>query len=71
VEVKQTKRSRVYKCWKCGIMWDRDKGALYNLAAEYFERLQREECDDVSVLAEKGLASLRGWLEKHSKALER
>ncbi len=71
LKARQTKHARVYKCWKCNIEWNRDKGALYNLAAEYFEKLRREECDDVSVLAERSLASLKQWLEKHSKALER
>jgi transposase len=62
---------RVYKCWKCGIKWDRDKGVLYNLATEYFERLKREECSDALTLAERFLTSLKQLLGEHPKALER
>ena len=47
------------------------QGALYNLATIYFERLRKEECGDETALAERALASLKQWLEKHPKALER
>ena len=60
---------RVYKCWKCGIKWDRDKGVLYNLATEYFERLRKEE--HALTLAERFLTSLKQLLGEHPKALER
>jgi transposase len=57
----------VYECRRCSVTWDRDKGALYNLAAEYFEKLRKRGNET----AEKALASLRRWLSEHPKALER
>jgi ribosomal protein L37AE/L43A len=68
-EVGHTKRSRIYECRKCGMRWDRDKGALYNLAYAYFARMIREECDDYTAMAARVLASLREWLERHESAL--
>ena len=67
IEVRRTMHSRVYKCWRCGTVWDRDKGALYNLAIAYFEKLRREHGNEA---AERALASLKQWLKKHPKALE-
>jgi len=69
VEVARTKRSRIYECPKCGLRWDRDKGVHYNMLVNYFEKLRKEECDDDSVMAERVLAALREWLEKHSHTL--
>ena len=65
-EVRRTMRSRIYKCWRCGTVWERDKGALCNLAAEYFEKLRKRGNET----AERALASLKQWLKKHPKALE-
>ena len=64
-EVGQTKRARVYKCWRCGVAWDRDKGAAYNLTVAYFERMRDGE------ITERALASLRQWLKAHPRALQR
>jgi predicted RNA-binding Zn-ribbon protein involved in translation (DUF1610 family) len=69
VEVARTKRSRIYECPKCGLRWDRDKGVHYNMLVNYFEKLRKEECDDDSVMAERILAALGEWLEKHPNAL--
>jgi len=69
VEVARTKRSRIYECPKCGLRWDRDKGVHYNMLYSYFARMVKEECDDDSVMAERVLAALREWLEKHSHIL--
>jgi ribosomal protein S27AE len=69
VEVMHTKRSRIYECPKCGLRWDRDKGVHYNMLVNYFEKLRKEECDDDSVMAERILAALREWLERHPNAL--
>jgi ribosomal protein S27AE len=69
VEVAHTKRSRIYECPKCGLRWDRDKGVHYNMLYSYFARMVKEECDDDSVLAERVLAALREWLEKHPNIL--
>jgi len=65
IEVRRTMRSRVYKCWKCGAMWERDKAAVYNLAAKHFERMRNNE------ITERALASLRQWLKAHPRALQR
>jgi len=64
-EVKQTRHARLYECRRCGIMWERDKGALYNLAAKYLERMRNNET------TERALASLRQWLKAHPRALQR
>jgi hypothetical protein len=64
------KRSRVYECPRCGLRWDRDKGALYNLAYSYFARMIREECDDYAAMAERILAALREWLVEHPSILQ-
>jgi len=69
VEVARTKRSRIYQCPRCGLRWDRDKGVHYNMLVNYFKKLRKEECDDDSVMAERVLAALREWLEKHSHTL--
>jgi ribosomal protein S27AE len=69
VEVVHTKRSRIYECPKCGLRWDRDKGVHYNMLYSYFARMVKEECDDDSVMAERVLAALREWLEKHPNIL--
>jgi len=69
VEVARTKRSRIYECPKCGLRWDRDKGVHYSMVYSYFARMVKEECDDDSVMAERILAALREWLEKHPNAL--
>jgi ribosomal protein S27AE len=69
VEVVHTKRSRIYQCPKCHLRWDRDKGVHYNMLVNYFARMVKEECDDDSVMAERILAALREWLEKHSHTL--
>jgi ribosomal protein L37AE/L43A len=69
VEVARTKRSRIYECPKCGLRWDRDKGVHYSMLVNYFEKLRKEECDDDSVMAERVLAALGEWLEKHPNAL--
>jgi ribosomal protein S27AE len=69
VEVAHTKRSRIYECPKCGLRWDRDKGVHYNMVYSYFARMVKEECDDDSVMAERVLAALREWLEKHPNIL--
>jgi len=69
VEVAHTKRSRIYECPKCGLRWDRDKGVHYNMLYSYFARMVKEECDDDSVMAERVLAALREWLEKHPNIL--
>jgi len=69
VEVAHTKRSRIYECPKCGLRWDRDKGVHYSMLVNYFKKLRKEECDDDSVMAERILAALREWLEKHPNAL--
>ena len=65
-EVRRTARARVYKCWRCGAVWDRDKGALCNLAAAYFEKLRKHG----NGTAERALASLKQWLKRHPRALE-
>jgi len=71
IEVKRTRRARVYECRQCGIMWDRDKGATFNLVTKYFEKMKKERRDGTSALAAQALVSLKEWLSKHSKALER
>jgi uncharacterized protein (DUF2267 family) len=68
IEVGRTTRSRMYKCRKCDMEWDRDKGAVYNLTIAYFEKLRREWRGNEA--AERALASLKQWLKKHPKALE-
>jgi ribosomal protein S27AE len=69
VEIVHTKHSRIYECPKCHLRWDRDKGVHYNMLYNYFARMVKEECDDDSVLAERVLAALREWLEKHPNIL--
>jgi len=69
VEIVHTKRSRIYECPKCGLRWDRDKGVHYNMVYSYFARMVKEECDDDTVMAERVLAALREWLEKHPNIL--
>jgi hypothetical protein len=70
-EVKHTRRSRIYKCGKCGMRWDRDKGVLYNLVYAYFAGMIREECDDYAAMATRVLEAFREWLEEHRNALTR
>ena len=69
-EVKHTKHSRVYECPSCGLRWDRDKGALYNLAYAYFARMIKEECDDCTAMALRVIEALREWLEKPPSILQ-
>ena len=69
VEVMHTKRSRIYECSRCGARWDRDKGVHYNMVYSHFERLRKEECDDLTVLAARVLAALEEWLERHPNIL--
>jgi len=69
VEIVHTKRSRIYECPKCHLRWDRDKGVHYNMLYNYFARMVKEECDDDTVMAERVLAALREWLEKHPNIL--
>jgi len=68
-ETRRTKHSRIYECPYCGLAWDRDQGALLNMVLRYFERLRKDECDDVTTLAETVMAAMREWLEKHPKGL--
>jgi hypothetical protein len=56
-------------CPRCGLRWDRDKGALYNPAHSYFARMIREESDDYTAMAARILEAMRGWLEEHESAL--
>jgi hypothetical protein len=70
-EPKHTKHSRIYRCPRCGLTWDRDKGSLYNLAYAYFAGIVREECDDDTAMAARVLEALREWLEEHKSALTR
>jgi hypothetical protein len=70
-EVGHTKRSRIYRCPRCGLEWDRDKGALYNLAYKYFAWMIKEESDDYTAMAARVLEAVREWLEKHQNALTR
>jgi len=67
-EVRRTRCARVYECHRCGVAWDRDKAATFNLAVAYFEKLRKR--GNKATLAERALASLRKWLSKHPKALE-
>jgi ribosomal protein S27AE len=69
IEDVHTKRSRIYECPRCGLRWDRDKGVHYNMVYNYFARMVKEECDDDSVMAERILAALKEWLEKHPNIL--
>ena len=68
-EAKRTKRSRVYECPSCGLSWDRDQGALFNMVLRYFARLRREESNDETTLGETVVAAMKEWLEKHPKGL--
>jgi predicted RNA-binding Zn-ribbon protein involved in translation (DUF1610 family) len=68
-EIIHTRRSRIHQCPKCGLRWDRDKAVHYNLVYSYFKRMIREESDDDSVMAERVLATLREWLERHQNAM--
>jgi len=52
-----------------GLEWDRDKGALYNLAYSYFARMIREECD-YTAMAARVLEAFREWLVKHPSILQ-
>jgi transposase len=70
-EVGHAKRSRIYECLRCGLEWDRDKGALYNLAYAYFARMAKEECDDYTAMAAGVLEAMSEWLAKHQNALTR
>jgi len=65
-EARRTARMRAYKCRKCNIEWERDKGAVYNLAAKYFEELRKRGNET----AERALTSLKQWLKRHPRALE-
>jgi transposase len=70
-EVGHAKRSRIYECLRCGLEWDRDKGALYNLAYAYFAGMIREESDDYMAVATRILEAMSEWLEEHKSALTR
>jgi hypothetical protein len=39
------------------------------MVLRYFERLRKNECDDVTTLAETVMAAMREWLEKHPEGL--
>ena len=68
-EVARTGRARIYRCPRCGLKWDRDKGVHYSMVKRFFERMLGEECDDLTVLAERALSALKEWLGRHPNIL--
>jgi len=54
---------RRYRCARCGLEWDRDKCAVFQLAQKALACHLREECSDYSIV------DLAGWLREHPRAL--
>ncbi|MCC6003295.1 MAG: hypothetical protein LM590_03055 [Thermofilum sp.] len=58
-----------YRCPRCGLKWERDKGVEYCLIYAYFAGMAREESDDYMVMAARILEAVRKWLEGHVNVL--
>ena len=54
---------RRYRCAHCGLEWDRDKNAVFQLAQKALASHLREECSDYACV------DLAGWLREHPRAL--
>jgi len=54
---------RVFKCPRCGTVWDRDRAAVVNLVLRYLKALYREECQDANLI--RLADAMRAWLKRH------
>ena len=60
---------RVFKCPRCGIVWDRDKAAVANLVLRYLRTLYKEEFQDADPLCL--VDAVQAWLKRHTGFLLR
>jgi len=60
---------RVFKCPRCGTVWDRDRAAIANLVLRYLRTLYREECQDADAL--RLVDATQAWLKRHTGFLLR
>ena len=60
---------RVFKCPRCGTVWDRDRAAIANLVLRYLKTLYREECQDADAL--RLVDATQAWLKRHTGFLLR
>jgi hypothetical protein len=54
---------RMFKCPRCGTVWDRDRAAVVNLVLRYLRGLYREECQDADAL--RLVDAMQAWLRRH------
>ena len=60
---------RVFKCPRCGTVWDRDRAAVANLVLRYLRTLYKEECQDADPL--RLVDAVQAWLKRHTGFLLR
>jgi Zn-finger nucleic acid-binding protein len=58
---------RVFKCPRCGTVWDRDRAAVANLVLRYLRGLHKEECQDADTM--RLADALLAWLKRHTNFL--
>ncbi|MCC6050801.1 MAG: transposase [Thermofilum sp.] len=58
---------RVFKCPRCGTVWDRDRAAAVNLVLRYLRGLHKEECQDADTM--RLADALLAWLKRHTNFL--
>jgi len=58
---------RVFKCPRCGTVWDRDSAAVANLVLRYLRGLHKEECEDTDSL--RLADTMQAWLKRHTNFL--
>jgi len=54
---------RVFRCPRCGTVWDRDRAAVANLVLRYLRTLYKEECQDADPL--RLADAVQAWLKRH------
>ncbi len=54
---------RLFKCPRCGTVWDRDRAAIANLVLRYLRGLYKEECQDADTI--RLADALLAWLKRH------
>jgi transposase len=59
----------MFKCPRCGTVWDRDRAAIANLVLRYLRGLYKEECEDTDSL--RLADTMQAWLKRHTGFLLR
>jgi hypothetical protein len=60
---------RVFRCPRCGTVWDRDRAAVVDLVLRYLGTLYKEECQDADPL--RLVDAVQAWLKRHTGFLLR